>query len=214
MKSSIVVLLIALLLIAATPLHAKTLTLGIDLSESNPVVTSPEFAKAVARHAHGEIAALELGDVLQVRHFGERGTDKMRSLSIRMTRQNRPKAVADQVARHIAALPSKTTDPHHQTNILAFLEFGSFDCASGQSRVVIYSDGIEASQTMSDRAFLSGKPLPPPPANYLKGCEVVMFGLGASKDGSLPPAVIESIRQRWTDYFKAADATFTSIIDP
>lgn len=212
MKPLVPVLLV-LAALAAVPASARTLTIGIDRSESNPFVTSGAFAQAAGAHARAEASALELGDTIRVRHFGERGEKNVRSETIRLTRALRANAVAESLSRYIAALPSKTAEPDHLTNILAFFELGSFDC-TGHERIVLYTDGIEASLTMSDRAFLSGKPLPAPKADFLKGCEVVMFGIGQSKDGSLPPALSKSIATRWEQWMSAAGAKFTAIIDP
>lgn len=213
MKTFFLAVLVVISASFAAPSWTKTLTIAIDRSESNPFVTSQTFAQVAAAHARAEILALQLGNTVRVRHFGERGEKNIRSETIRLTRAMRGNAVAEAVSRYIASLPSKTTEADHLTNILAFFELGSFDCA-GHERIALYTDGIEASATMSDRAFLSGKPLPAPTPGFLKGCEVVMFGLGQSKDGSLPPAIAKSIRERWSAYFEAAGATFTAIIDP
>ena len=205
-------LLVTLTLLFAADASAKTLTIDLDVSASSPVL-SKEFAAVAANHARAEITALQPGDWVVVRRFGMRNLKNVPSEKIRITRQRRAGAVAESVARYIAALPSTTSEADNQTNLLALFQFGSYDCSNERHRIVIYTDGIEASATMSDRAFLSGKPLPPPPTT-LKSCEVVFFGLGQSKDGDLPPAITESIRQRWTEYFKVAGAKFTAIIDP
>lgn len=205
-------LLPALLLFITTPLFAKTLTIGVDVSGSNPLVQSDTAAKAAAAFAQREIAALQLGDRVTLRRFGARHIGNMPSERLQITRKTRAPEIARAVLQYIAALP-KNPQGDNETNILAFLEFGTFDCANG-GRIVLFTDGIEASKTIGERAFLSGKALPPPSHAYLKSCEIVMFGLGQSTDGGLPPELIRSMRGRWAEYFKAAGASFTAIIDP
>lgn len=212
MKPLVLVPLVLAALVAV-PASARTLTIALDVSESNGLVESDAAAKAAASYARTQVAALQLGDWVHVRRFGIRSAGNLPAEKVRLTRAARPAAVAESVARYIAALPAKTSEGDNQTNILAFLEFGSFDCANGE-RIVLFTDGIEASRTISDKAFLSGKPLPPPQAGFLKGCEVVMFGLGQSKDGSLPPQLVKTIRAAWSDWMDKAGASFTTIIDP
>lgn len=203
----------ALVAFIAIPASAKTLTVGIDESVSNPLVLDEAYARVVAQYVRGQIAALQPGDWVRVRTFGERTSAHFPSEAIRITRSLRADKVADLVARFIAGLPSKTLQGQNQTNILAFLEFGQFDCANG-GRILLLTDGIESSHSMDDRSLFAGKPLPPPQADLLKGCEVVMFGLGQSKDGSLPPQLVKTIRAAWAAWMKTAGATFTAIIDP
>lgn len=191
----------------------QALTFGIDHSGSSPVVTSPAMAKAAGRQAARDVARLPLGSRIVIRNFGARTTDNIQPIEIRIDRRNRPRAVAGIVQRHFENIPSAISEAQNETNILAFLEFGTFDCAHGE-RITLFTDGIEASKTISDREFLSGKPLPAPKnKDYLKGCEVVFFGLGHSKEG-LPPRIVEHLRSAWQDYFAAAGAKFTAIIDP
>lgn len=212
MKAHYLLLILATTLFAE-PSSAKTLTLGIDMSESNPSVVSDEAAAAAGALAYREITALQLGDFVHVRRFGERGAKNMPSQQLQITRRVRAPAVASSVKEYITQLPSKSTQRDNQTNILAFLELGSgFDCANG-GRIVLFTDGIEASKTISDKSLLSGKPLPPPTPGFLKGCEVVMFGVGQSADGSLPPSAARHLRNAWADWMKVAGATFTAITD-
>lgn len=202
---------LAIGLLFVTPSPAKTLTFGVDVSEQNPIVELEQAAKSAGEIARAEILAMQLGDTVRVRRFGERRAS-MPSDVVRLTRANRPARVAATVEHYLAALPSSTPEGDNQTNILAFFELGSFDCTSGE-RIVLFTDGVEASKTLGEKAFLSGKALPKPKTAFLKGCEVVMIGVGQSVDGRFSPELSKSIRARWTDYFKAAGATFTAITD-
>lgn len=192
---------------AATP---RTLTFGLDGSEGNPFIEHDTAAQAAAKFAQKEVAALSLGDTVEIRRFGMRKAENMQVQEFRLTRKLRPETAAASVARYIAALPSTVKDGDNQTNILAFLEFSAFDCAGGE-RLVLFTDGIEASKTLSERAFLSGRKLPAPgKPGFLKGCEVVMF-LGQNE--RLSPKTVAHIRASWEEYFKAASAEFTVFID-
>lgn len=207
--------LVAVALLATTPLSAKTLTIGLDTSSSNPLVREQRFAKIAAEYVHGQIVALRPGEFVHVRTFAERGSVHAVSKKIRIDKTNRAQQVAASVAQHIAGLPGKTLEGQNQTNIIAFLEFGSggFDCANS-GRVVLLTDAIEASSYIDGNSLLAGKPLPQPEAGLLKGCEVVMFGLGQSADGAISPQAIKTLRASWSAWMKAAGANFTAIIDP
>jgi len=204
-------LVIALLI--AAPAFSKTLTIGIDVSTSNPLVTAPSYARVAAQYARDQVRALQPGDIVQVRTFGDRGLVHFPSERIRLSRQNSADKVADSIARFIAGLPSRPLQGQGSTNIIAFLEFGQFDCAN-DGRVLLLTDGIESSSYIDDANLLAGKAMPPPEKNLLSGCEVTMLGFGQSPDGALPPQAIKNARASWAAWMKTADATFNPIIDP
>lgn len=210
-----IVYAVALALLATGSVSAKTLTIGLDESSSNPTVRDPRFAKIGAEYVHAQIVALAPGDFVHVRTFAERGSAHAVSKKIRIDKNNRVQQVAASVAQHIAGLPGKALEGQNQTNIIAFLEFGSagFDC-SNRGRVLLLTDAVEASSYISANSLLAGKPLPAPEADLLKGCDVVMFGLGQSADGSIPPQAIKTLRASWSAWMKTAGANFTAIIDP
>jgi hypothetical protein len=210
MKSA---LLTALILFASASASAKTLTIGIDQSVSNPLVLSEAYARVAAGYVRSQVASLQLGDWVRVRTFGERTADHFPSEAIRITRSMRADKVAELVSRYIASLPSKPLQGQGQTNILAFLEFGQFDCQNA-GRVLLLTDGIESSQLMDDRSLFAGKALPAPSKDLLKGCEVTMFGFGQSRDGSIPPQAIKTLRASWTTWMQETGAVFHAIIDP
>ena len=202
-------------LAATLPAQAKTLSIVIDQSVSNPLVLDKAYAKMVARYAQAQISTLQLGDWLHIRHFGDRSAAHFLSEKIRITRGMRADKAAAMVAGFIASLPSKQLQGQRQTNIIAVLEFGQFDCDK-KSRVLLLTDGIESSALMNERDLLSGnKPLPPPDEKFLSGCEVTMMGVGQSIDGSLTPQAVKHLRAAWTAWMKQAGASpFTVIIDP
>lgn len=193
---------------------AKTQTILADVSGSNRLIEIPAYAKAGGIKAKGEILSLQPGDWVQVRRVGERGADNLPAEKLRITRQRSAGEIGDMVAGYIASLPSKTPEGDSETNLIAALEFGEFDCANG-GKILILSDGVEHSSYITGKDLLiSGKPLPAPEAN-LKGCEVTIFGLGQSKDGQIPPKAIKNLKAAWAAWMSAAGVTkFTAIIDP
>ena len=198
--------------LGAAPLAAKTLTIGVDLSSSNPVYEQ-EFALVAAKAAAGKVAALKPGDVVSVKTFGDRSAANARSERIQITNRNRADKAAAKVARYIASLPSHDEKAQGSTNLVAFFELGTFDCAN-KGDVLVLSDGIESSATFNARRFVSGKPLPKPEAQVLKGCTVTMFGLGRSLAGELTLKETKHVRAAWQTWMTQAGASFTAIIDP
>jgi hypothetical protein len=190
----------------AAPLDAKTLFIGVDMSASNPLLESEVAARAAGQHAAREISSLQMGDWIVVQKFGARIADNMATEKFRLTRQLRPATVAQLVGRYIAGLPSHKAEAQDATNLVAFLEFGDFDCGNGD-KLLLLADGIEHSAYIRERKFRSGKPLPKPRANILNGCTVTMFPFG----GLLPPPVVKTIRASWEVWMKTAGASFNAI---
>ena len=205
-------LLIAAL--SAVSANAKTLTVAVDISGSNPLVSVPAFAQIAGRYAGEQIAALDFGDTLEIRTIGDASLANFRAEKIRITRKDRADKVAQRVASFIASLPSKDMPGSGETNLVGFFEFGNFDCAN-KGRILVLTDGIESSPAMNAHKFMAGKALPLPDANLLSGCEVTMYGLGQNSAGEWPPQVIKNIRNGWAAWMKKAGASkFTPIINP
>lgn len=196
-----------LLSMMAVTAEARTLTLGIDLSGSNPVFKE-EFARVAGTYAGSRVAALSLGDVVSVRSFGARDLSNLRSSNVSITRKNRPDQVARQVAQFIAGIPSAGVTPQPSTNLVAFLEFGDFDCARG-GEILLITDGLESSSYADADALMKGKAkLPEPQPDFLKGCTVTFYGLGVRQ----PAQAVKIVREAWRDWFEKAGATFTAVI--
>jgi hypothetical protein len=197
---------------AAMPINAKTLTIGVDLSGSNPVILSSTFAQAAGGYVRDRIAKLLPGDVLVVRTFGDRGMANIAAERIQISRHNRADKTAAKVAGFVASLPSRNIDGQGSTNIVSFFEFGQFDCTSG-GEVLLLTDGIESSEYVTGLQFLGGKPLPAPDKGLLSGCNVTMFGLGQSADVPIAQKEVKTIRAAWVGWMKAAGAKFSAVIN-
>lgn len=206
-------LIFVLALSFALPSFAKTLTIGIDISGSNPVVSSPEFAKVAAQHVKRKVSALQLGDVVEIRPIGDRSMANFKVERIQINRRNRADKVSDMVARYVGSLPTRNFAGGSASNILSFLEFGQFKCAD-KSAIFLLTDGIENSQYISGQDFILGKPFPAPETNYLAGCEVTMLGIGQNVGGEIPPLILRNMLTTWKTYMQTAGATFTPVVNP
>jgi len=207
MKTSMTVTTLALCL--CNPIHAKTLTVGIDMSGSNPLLQSKNFADAAARYAAEQIMGLKDGDTLRVQTFGARNAaENIASITTTVSRRNRANKLAAQVAGMIQSLPERTKDGQSSTNIVAWLEFShGFDCRSG-SAILAITDGLESSSYVSAKDLVSGKNKLPKPDVDLKQCELTFYGLGSG----LEPNHVKNVRNAWTAYAENAGARFTAII--
>lgn len=206
-------LTLCLLLCLAGPAFAKTLTIAVDASESSGAL-NPAVAKIAAAQVRREIAALQLGDVVRLQKFGARSVQNLPSETIAITRAMRPATLAERIGKFVEEFPAKVNGGDDETNIIAYLEFGShFDCANG-GKILLVSDGIESSSYISAGKLLAGKSLPPPDSGLLTGCEVEIFGLGQTQGGAVPPQSAKALRSAWESWMKAAGAKFTAVIDP
>jgi hypothetical protein len=201
--------------VLSIPAYAITWTLGIDDSSSTPWTTDKNSAEVAGRFVYKEILALKPADVVIVKTFADLSSAHVESKTFTIDRRNRAPQVAETVARYVASLPAQTLRGTGETNILAFLQFtNGFDCQNS-GKIVLLTDGIEASEYISERALLSGKPLPPPDRDFLAGCHVQMWGIGQDVDGRIPPKAKSALRAAWTAWMqKAGASSFTAIVDP
>ncbi|MFO1187738.1 MAG: hypothetical protein U1E87_10005 [Alphaproteobacteria bacterium] len=187
------------------PLHV---VIGLDLSRSNPLVKSQDYAASAAGVVADQIADLPLRSVVMLRTFGSyegESNDLRIDRSISNEGDERPAAVGALVREIIASVPSLVRsgrlDMQDNTNVIAFLENMSdfVDCKEMDAVVLLVSDGIES----SEYAELNrpGEHLPKPGKIY-RGCkELQIIGLG---QGQKSPTVTEHLREEWEKWAKAA----------
>ncbi len=189
----------------ATPAAAKTLTVTLDKSGSNPLLADPHFAASAAAYVASKVQALEEDDVVRLRSFGARSAaSNLLDQDFVISRRLKAKALAKSLKAYIQSLPDHKAEAQGSTNIVAALEFDSgLDCAGGGS-VLLLTDGLEASSYMNPDDFLAGKRHLPKPDADLKGCEVIFYGLGAG----LPAPSAKFIRQEWRAFVSAAGGKF------
>ncbi|TVZ39773.1 hypothetical protein P886_4181 [Alteromonadaceae bacterium 2753L.S.0a.02] len=204
MKTSL--LSIALASAIAASAHAKTLTVGTDLSQSNLLLTNELFARQAASYAANKVLNLENGDTVRVLSFGALDApENIESQPFVISKRHRAKKVAGATGGKILHMIKSAGEGQPNTNIVAFFEINrSFGCDQG-GEILILSDGLEASVYISPEKFKNGKQSLPKPDVDLTGCTVTFYGLGA---GWSDPRQIKYVTAQWKSYIEAAGGVF------
>lgn len=187
--------------------QAKTVTVAIDLSGSNPLLSHQNFAHGAAQYVHQEVEQLKEGDEVAIRSFGARGnTRNLLSQRYVITRRLRASQLAEAFASHIRGLPSSAESGQASTNLIAWLELtGGLACERG-GRVIVITDGLESSTVVDGKSLLSGKAKLPAPEVNLQGCNVTFYGLGAGWEYG----AVRHLRSEWKSWFEKAGAEFSA----
>lgn len=211
MKLTILLLLTALsgTSYAQTPAHV---TFALDQSSSSPNEIEA-FRSTAARHARDIVKAMKMGDSVAIMTFGDGGLrnfglTKPVKLSIRM----RPSHVAGTLEKAIIAKAEDAAkNPQNETRLMSFLEDShrEFQCASGNAKVIVFTDGIEHSSELSGKQFIvDKKPLPDPTPGILSGCHIEFIGVGLGVHGALQRPEKKHITDAWSAWMEKAGATF------
>ena len=189
----------------ASSSEAKTLTIGLDVSGSNPLIIDENFSRGAALFAAEKVAELESGDVVRILTFGDRrAAENLKRIEFKISKRNRAREVARASAQYIAAIPKAVQDGQPETNIVAWLEHtGGFECEEN-SEIVVITDGVQAAKNFNPQSFIAGRISLPPPRVNLKGCSVTFFGLGAGVESN----GIHLMETQWRDFIEVAGATF------
>ena len=191
-----------------TPAAAKDLHILIDASQSNPMLIDTAFNKRAAAFAVQSISQLKQHDTVRLQTFGSlQSADNFDVKALPVSRHNHRK-VSAAVASYLVSLPKKLK-PQGSTNVLAWFNRNPVDCSTDKHTILIITDGIEASEYVNPNHLLSGKQTLPAPSEFVnvRGCEVVMFGVGG---GRLDKETIR-LRKAWEQYFKQAGASFLAV---
>lgn len=185
----------------------KRLIIGLDLSQSNPLIADKAFAQKLAERVSKMIAELGFASEVHVRTFGSYETSANNfhydaQLSIRQ----RSDAVATEVAKLISSTPALVEKgmwrAQGKTNIIAFLDNASnaFTCAGMSTTIVLLSDGIEDSEYAN--LSQNDSSLPAPSDTPFKGCaELQILGLGQGQES---PEKTKHLRSEWSRWARAA----------
>ncbi len=197
----------------AAPTH---LVIGLDLSKSNPLVTSDVFAAQVAARLADEIRNLPVRSKVTVRSFGvyDTASNPLRIDQV-ISARARPGDVADGIQALVSNLPRLVSEgrleAQMKTNIVPFLETmaDGVDCAK-PTRIVLLTDGAEDSEL--GRLTRSGGSLPAARENAYAGCdELLMLGMGR---GFNSPSTTARFRTAWSEWSDAAGFDrFTGLYD-
>ena len=191
---------------AETPAGPRHLVIGLDLSKSNPLVTSDTFAAQVAARLAEDIRDLPVRSKVTVRSFGvyDTGSNALRIDQV-ISARARPDDVAEGIQALVANLPRLVAEGKLQaqmkTNIVPFLETmsGSVDCST-PTKIVLLTDGAEDSEL--GKLTRTGGRLPAPRAGVFGGCdELLMLGIGRGFDS---PATTSRFRTAWTGWAEGA----------
>lgn len=179
---------------------------GIDLSQSNVLVTDENFARKVADRIRPMIEGLAPRSIVTLRTFGTyAGSQNVLRVDRTISARNRPEDVATLVHGIIAGVPQLVREGRVRsqgyTNILAFLENTSqlVNCRRYEVIVVLATDGVEDSdyvRLQNTNAHL------PEPDRMFRGCdELYMFGIG---QGQGSPANTTRLRREWDQWADTA----------
>jgi hypothetical protein len=186
---------------------ASRIVIGIDLSKSNPLIDSPQFAAKVGARIADVVAKLGFASEVHVRTFGTfDATANPWYYDTVISARSRPEAVANDVERLIAGTPALVASgkwkAQGRTNILAFLDnvSRSEGCSGLPTTIILASDGIEDSQFA--RLDDPSDHLPDPDGRPFAGCvELQILGLG---EGTRSPIKTARLRAEWTRWARAA----------
>lgn len=200
--------LLTVCILTALPLSAsaRTLTIGLDLSGSNPLLVHENFAAAAAKYVSDQIKVLEPKDVLRFKTFGARNDPQNQiEFEVEISRRQRADKMAADVANIINSLPHRNL-AQSSTNLIAWMEFTpGFDCSDG-GQVTVITDGYETSELVS-AGWIEQGTLPQPDVD-LTGCTVQFYGLGAG----FPAMTVRGIRNAWRGWMEQAGAKFEAIV--
>jgi hypothetical protein len=206
------VVLAVLVAAGLTSAQAGELWVGLDMSDSAPLLLEDAQAAAAGKTIAAAIRGLERGDLVRIISFGESGVwDRQIDLTIELSSRNRPEVIAPQVQALIASLPQRAREGQlhmeTQTNAMGFLErIGPLlNCQAEPTTVLVMTDGIEWSAAITGKDLIAGAPLPPPSGPILQGCAVTFWGMGQQRreyghdDGWYP-----ILRAAWSTYMDQA----------
>ena len=202
-------------MVFAQPAHATLTIIGIDISTSSPMAYSQGVADNAAAYLKNKTLAMQPGDRLRVLSVGLPGT-AIREIDLKATIGNRakdrPEIIANQLDRYFRSLPAMTRagklKPQNATSLIDFLEgFDAHDCRSTPTRLILFTDGLEASHRITENDLANGKyRLPMPEKRYLEGCDVEMRGIGQLLNGGSSDGLFALLKPQWASFLEAAGA--------
>lgn len=199
--------------------RAPRLVIGLDLSESNPLITNPQFALKLAERVADEIETLPVRAEVLVRTFGDNdAAANTMQINEVISARNKSDAVAEDVGLLIASMPTLVAEgkipAQSTTNIIAFLQ--TMHEAIGEcktpTRFILLSDGLEDSEYA--RLRLASSQLPPivikPPQDKRYKCdELQILGLG---QGLNKYEDIDRLRETWKTWAVGRERPFKSFV--
>lgn len=198
------ILILCFGLIVSQSSSAKVVTIGLDLSGSNPLMISEDFSKKAANDVLPHIKDLKDGDQVRLMSFGARNSvQNLRDFTVTISRKNKASKIAQELARAIRSIPRGMLEKQQATNIITWLEYTpNFRCEDN-SQILLITDGVEDSDVFSAKKLLSGEALPAP-KRTLEGCSVYFYGLGVGLSG----IQLGYLHKAWAHYINQANGSF------
>lgn len=198
----------------AQPAHATLTIIGIDISTSSPLAYSQGLADNAATYLKNKTLAMQPGDRLRILSVGRAGT-AIRVIDLKATIGNRakdrPEIIASQLERYFRSLPAMVRadklELQKATSLIDFLEGFDGHCSAEPTRILLFTDGLEASIRVSESDLASGKSrLPMPKKRFLEGCDVEMRGIGQRFKGSNSDGLYSLLKPQWASFLEEAGA--------
>lgn len=196
------------------PVH---IIIGLDLSRSNPLVTSKDYASKVAQRISPLIDDLAPRSVVNLRTFGvyDPSAQNLR-IDFVVSSKHPTSEVNTVVTGVVAGIPQLISErkliAQNYTNIVPFLENMAevVDCKAMDATVILVSDGIEDSEYV--KLIREGSKLPAPDSAIYKGCSgLQILGLGV---GANSPSLTKHLREEWSRWAdQAGFETFEGLND-
>jgi len=187
----------------------------VDISGSAPLVLNQGISDNAASYLKRTVMGMQPGERLRILSIGRAGIAE-RAIDLKATIGNRsrdrPEIIASQLERFFRALPGKAKSGaiarQDATSLIDFLEgFEAHDCTAIPTRIMLFTDGLEASHRISQADLVAGRStLPLPKADYLKGCDIEMHGVGQLKSGERSDGLFARLKPQWAAFFEAAGA--------
>lgn len=207
------------------PKEAAAFTVLPDLSLSPAAISDPSYAARLVEEVGRRFGQYKVGDSARIIEVGDASSERAVTVPIVTGYRLRIPAAQRKLTGDLNAIfaQARATGGDKSTHLLYTLEHSNPVCTP-RSEIALLTDGAEATSEYSvAEALNAGKPvnLPPPPGPYLKGCSVVMLGLGLSGTGAnghtqaLPAQAMRSLEAGWRAYLQAAGTTdirFQSIL--
>ena len=197
-------LLLFVIAAAAQTSSPERLVIGLDLSESNPLVANPEYARKLAERVSDRIAPLPLKSEVLIRTFGSiDATANTLQVNEVISTRSRPEDVAASTELLIASVPALAAEGRlkiqSETNIVAFIRtmIDAVGECETNTTFILLTDGLEDSSyarlDFADTA-LPDIDIKPPNDRRYKCEELQILGLGEGLDNL---DAVDDLRSKW-----------------
>ncbi|MCP4184885.1 MAG: hypothetical protein GY761_16460 [Hyphomicrobiales bacterium] len=191
-----------------------------DISGSSVFLVEQYFANQAAEYVYTYIRGLKPPHDLRMISVGNTGIANT-PIDVRAKITNRrassAKRIAPQIAGHFKSLPVYTKrgvlKADGMTSLTAFFKSLKPICSSGNTRVIVFTDGVQWDSKIDGRDFMAGRvKLPKPTGTPLTGCHVEMLGVGQLKVSQNSDGLAELIIPQWEAWLEEAGAESVRVV--